>query len=93
LSDGTEDDDGVRLSAETVDLLVAALMFAHEVLAGEPHDDVLKAAEHYGLCTRRPPTADEIADPDWPGHYGVGDAETVVALSPEFAGLLSVIAA
>lgn len=83
----------VTLNTATADLLVATMLFTHDVLVdvlaygGTEH--VIRLAELYGLVSQRPPTPAEIADPDWWGHHhGLTADDKVRALSEKFDGLI-----
>lgn len=83
----------INLSSRTATLLVASAMFAHEVITAAASaansDPVLETAERYGLCERRAPFADELADPDWFGNHAPVAFEDVPDLAPDFAELVA----
>lgn len=87
------DTDSVTLSPETVDVLVATMLYSQYVIRaqfrGEPID-YIGAAMVLGLCAQREPTERELSDPNWPGHYGQGDS-VVTDFSPAFGAIIAKI--
>lgn len=84
-------DNTISLTSRTATLLVASAMFAHEIITAAASaansDPLLETAEKYGLCERRQPFADELADPDWFGNHAPVD--DVPEVAPDFAELIA----